>query len=153
MTPPRAGHTSVRRLRTAGLVACIVIALSALAARAEDEAGHDVTATPIFTQKLPNAPGKTMTVVSVDYEPGGASRPHHHGASAAIFAYVVAGTIRSQVEGAGEPRVYRVGDSWYEPPGAHHLISENASTTEPARLIAVFVADDGETLTTFDPAQ
>jgi hypothetical protein len=28
-----------------------------------------------------------------------------------------------------------------------HLISENASTTEPASLLAIFVADDGARLT------
>ena len=89
----------------------------------------------IFSQKLPNVPGKTLTVVEVDYRPGGFSAPHRHPASGFVFAYVLSGAIRSQVE--GEPLgVYRVGQSWTEPPNAHHIVSANASKTEPARLIA-----------------
>ena len=141
----------MRRATRLCLAAAFAVGLSA-SASADDVSGHGVSATPIFVQKLPNVPGKTMTVVSVDYAPGGASRPHHHAASAAVFAYVVSGAVRSQVEGAGEARIYKAGESWYEPPGAHHLVSENASDSDPARLIAVFIADDGDTLTVFDPA-
>jgi quercetin dioxygenase-like cupin family protein len=118
-----------------------------------DAEGHGVTATPIFVQKLANVPGKTMTTVSVDYAPGGASAPHRHAASAAIFAYVSSGAIRSQLEDGGPAKVYHAGESWYEGPGAHHLLSENASATDPARLIVVFIADDGAQLTTFDAAK
>ena len=65
------------------------------------------------------------------------------------MAYVLSGQIRSQVD--GEPaRVYKPGETWYEAPGAHHVISENASSTEPATLLAVFVVQPGEALTTFD---
>jgi quercetin dioxygenase-like cupin family protein len=146
MTP----RLAVSRL-LAGLVVAVILAAAA-PATADDATGKGVTETPIFSRKLPNAAGKTMTVVSVDYAPGGASAPHRHAPSAVVFAYVVAGAIRSQVEGAGEARVYHVGDTWYEPPNAHHLVSENASTTEPARLIAVVIADDGASITTFDGA-
>jgi hypothetical protein len=38
---------------------------------------------------------------------------------------------------------------YFEPPGSDHLVSENASTTEPASLLAVFVADDGAQVTVF----
>ncbi len=56
------------------------------------------------------------------------------------MAYVMAGMIRSQVD--GEPvRTYHAGETWVECPGAHHTISENASTTEPAELLAVFLVD------------
>ncbi len=68
------------------------------------------------------------------------------------MAYVIFGSIRSQLEGA-PARVYRAGETWTEAPGAHHSISENASATEPAELIAVFLLDtqDGP-LTTDDDA-
>ena len=56
--------------------------------------------------------------------------------------------IRSQLE--GQPAmVYRAGESFFEPPGAIHLLAENMSATEPARILAVFVADEGATLTTY----
>jgi quercetin dioxygenase-like cupin family protein len=56
---------------------------------------------------------------------------------------VLSGAIRSQVDD-GPDKVYRAGESFFETPGAYHRISENASTTEPARLLAVFVLDAGE---------
>jgi quercetin dioxygenase-like cupin family protein len=116
---------------------------------AEPRGNQGVQVTPIASHKMPNVPGKTMTVVSVAYEPGGSSAPHRHPASGMVFAYVVSGAVRSQVE--GEPaKVYRAGESWIEPPNAHHVISENASSTEPARLIAVIVADDGVPTTVYD---
>jgi hypothetical protein len=66
-----------------------------------------------------------------------------------VFAYVLSGTIRSENSATGPARVYKAGESFFEPPGSEHLVSENASTTEPASLLAVFVADDGAQLTTF----
>jgi quercetin dioxygenase-like cupin family protein len=103
----------------------------------------------VAEQALPNLPGKVLTAVVVDYAPGGKSPPHRHDASASIFAYVLSGSIRSQVEG-GEANVYQAGRSWFEAPGAHHLVSENASATEPASLLAVIVADAGAKLTVYD---
>jgi quercetin dioxygenase-like cupin family protein len=40
--------------------------------------------------------------------------------------------------------VYRAGESFAEVPGDRHGVSKNASTTEPARLLAVFVVDTDE---------
>jgi quercetin dioxygenase-like cupin family protein len=58
--------------------------------------------------------------------------------------------VRSQVDD-GPVRVYHAGEYFTEKPGAHHRVSENASKTEPARLLAIFVLDTGEApLTTLD---
>jgi len=101
------------------------------------------TATPIFERNLPNIPGKSLLAVEVVYPPGGASPAHRHPASAFIWAYVVSGEIVSAVDGQ-RPRIYRAGESFYEAPGAHHDISRNASSTRPAKLLAVFVKDSGK---------
>src|ERR1044071_6961501 len=70
-------------------------------------------------------------------------------ASGFVFAYVPSGPIRSQVE--GEPLgVYSAGQTWTEPPNSHHIVSANASKTEPARLIAYIIADDGAQVTVYD---
>jgi len=98
---------------------------------------------PNFAHALPNMPGKSLVAVEVSYPPGGASAPHHHARSAFIYAYVVSGEIESQVDD-GPARVYRAGESFFEAPGAHHRISRNASKTQPAKLLAVFVVDTGE---------
>jgi quercetin dioxygenase-like cupin family protein len=101
---------------------------------------------PIASYALPNVPGQRVTIVRVFYGPGGFTRPHRHAGS--VTAYITRGEIRSQL-GGGPVEVFKVGQSFFEPPGATHMISANASNTEPAELVAVFVADEGAQLTTF----
>jgi quercetin dioxygenase-like cupin family protein len=98
----------------------------------------------IASYALPNVPGKRVTVVRVFYGPGGFTPAHRHAGS--VTAYITKGEIRSQL-GGGPVETFKVGQSFFEPPGATHLISANASNTEPAELIAVFVADEGAQLT------
>jgi quercetin dioxygenase-like cupin family protein len=106
-----------------------------------------------FEHALPNTEGKKMVAVVVTYPPGAKSLPHHHAPSAFIYAYVLSGAIRSQV-GDQPAKVYQVGESFYEVPGSHHRISENASDSDPASLLAVFVVDSKDTaLTTPDQKQ
>ena len=101
---------------------------------------------PIGSYALPNVPGKRVTIVRVFYGPGGFTRAHRHAGS--VTAYITKGEIRSQL--GGRPvETFKVGQSFFEPPGVTHLVSANASNTEPAELIAVFVADEGAQLTTF----
>jgi quercetin dioxygenase-like cupin family protein len=102
---------------------------------------------------IPNVPGKRLVSVLVEYPPGVSSTPHRHARSAYIYAHVLAGRIRSQVD--DDPvRVYLPGESWSEKPGAFHRVSANASDTEPAKLLAIFVVDAAdEVLTTPVPAQ
>src|SRR6478735_5448509 len=104
------------------------------------------TVEPIASHALPNVPGKRVTIVRVFYGPGGFTRAHRHAGS--VSAYITKGEIRSQLAG-GPVETFKVGQSFFEPPGAVHLVSANASNTEPAELIAVFVADEGAQLTTF----
>jgi quercetin dioxygenase-like cupin family protein len=104
------------------------------------------TVEPIGSYALPNVPGKRVTIVRVFYGPGGFTRAHRHAGS--VTAYITKGEIRSQL-GGGPVETFKVGQSFFEPPGATHLVSANASNTEPAELIAVFVADEGAELTTF----
>lgn len=99
----------------------------------------------VVSQALPNVPGKTLTAIVVSYPPGGTSPAHRHAGS--VLAYVLSGSIRSQNSATGAERVYRTGETFFEPPGSVHLVSENASRTEPASLLAIFVADDGAVLT------
>ena len=95
--------------------------------------------TPISCEKLPNVPGKSITTVIVEFPPNGFTPRHRHPGS--VSAFVLKGTLRSQLEG-GPAGTYTQGQTWFEPPGTVHLFAENASTTEPAELLATFVADD-----------
>ena len=109
------------------------------------------TVTVAADESIPNVPGKRLVSHIVDYAPGGSSAAHRHASSAFIYAYVLWGEIRSQVD--GEPaRVYKAGDAWFENPGAHHRVSANASETAPARLLAVLIVDAAdEQLVISDP--
>jgi quercetin dioxygenase-like cupin family protein len=136
------------------LPALIAVAILAPAAHAEppsENADQKPVVRTVFDQST-NVTGKSLVGVTVNYPPGAKSGAHYHATSAFIMAYVISGAIRSQVE--GEPaRVYHAGETWIESPGAHHTVSENASATESAELLAVFLLDTGDgPLTTDDNA-
>jgi quercetin dioxygenase-like cupin family protein len=130
-------------LRSAVLAAAL--ASGAVSAPAADTAAE---VAPQFTHALPDLSGKVMKVVTVSYAPGAASDPHRHG-QAFVYAYVLSGHVRTQIEGEPE-KVVGPGESWFEPPGAHHMISGNASKTEPAKFLVVFIAGDKDELVTMD---
>jgi len=123
----------------ASLVLIGAVAMPSVALAAEE---HHVLDAP-----LTQAPGRQLMAISVTYGPGQSTRPHHHGGDA--FVYVLSGHIRSQM--AGSPvRVYGSGESWFEPAGAHHVVSGNASKSEPATMLVVFVSLPQTELTTMD---
>ncbi|OMC49584.1 cupin domain-containing protein [Mycobacterium sp. IS-1264] len=132
----------VLRLPLAALAIAFLLAPTAHAEPAPENSDQTPSVRPVFNQPS-NVPGKSIEAVTVSYPPAAKSGAHHHAKSAFIMAYVISGAIRSQVE--GEPaRVYHAGETWSEAPGAHHTISENASATEPAELLAVFLLDTGD---------
>ena len=132
-------------LRSLVLLLALIVAAPALAQPAAKPAPY------AFNNPIPNVPGKSLLAVVVNYAPGAKSKPHHHAPSAFITAYVLQGAVRSQVDD-GPVKVYHEGEYFTEKPGAHHMVSENASATEPAKMLAIFVLDTGATpLTTPDP--
>jgi quercetin dioxygenase-like cupin family protein len=92
--------------------------------------------TVLQDEMLKNAPGKKALMIEVDYQPGQSSIAHKHDGTA--MAYVLSGAIVSQVK--GEPaKTYKAGEFWYEPAGSEHLVSKNASATQPAKLLVFMV--------------
>jgi quercetin dioxygenase-like cupin family protein len=128
------------------LAAAAILAAGTLMAGPFCRAADDVR--PVTTEKLPNVPGKSITAIVVNYAPGAKSMKHHHAGS--VLAYVLSGEIRSENSATGPAKVYKAGETFFEPPGSEHLVSENASATEPASLLAVFIADDDAQLTIDD---
>ncbi|GJH36018.1 cupin domain-containing protein [Paraburkholderia hospita] len=100
--------------------------------------------TLVYQHELPNVPGKSIKGVLVEYGPGGYSAGHTHAKSAFIYATVLEGAIRSQIND-GPVTVYKAGQNFSEMPGDRHGVSANASKTKPAKLLAVFVVDTNET--------
>jgi quercetin dioxygenase-like cupin family protein len=141
--PPPVRRRDLADASTAVGLLALAASSPSRAARAEGEAVRK-----ILEQALLDQPGKVLTAVVVEYAPGGRSPPHRHHAS--VFAFVLSGRVRSRLAGGGEATVYRAGQGWFEPPGTHHLVSENASGTEPASLLAVLIADAGARTTIYD---
>lgn len=131
-----------------GLAVAAAALVAASIAPASLAHGNGESIRPVLSEKLPNVPGKSISTIVVTYAPGGISKPHVHAGS--VLAFVLSGEIRSENSATGPAKVYKAGEAFFEPEGSKHLISENASKTNPASLLAIFIADDGATLTTFD---
>ena len=129
-----------RRTAIEGLAACL---LMTGAARAQTPGGRKV----VFQNDLPDVAlkGWAVTVVEVSYAPGAGSGPHRH--PGITIAYVLEGEVRSKV-GDGPEQSYTAGQMFLETPGQLHAVSRNASTTQPARLLAILLAEKGQALTT-----
>ena len=132
------------------LIVCALMATVGVRSGIAADADKGPKATVVFDHALPNVPGKSIKGVLVEYEPGGSSQAHTHAKSAFIYATVLEGAISTQVND-GPLKTYRAGESFSEFPGDHHTFEENASKTERARMLAVFVVDTNDTaLTTSD---
>jgi quercetin dioxygenase-like cupin family protein len=121
-----------------GLVAAHVAGSQRLAAGSRSQAKD--RARIVLSQPLPKLDGDhlNVTLVEVRYGPGEASSPHSH--PCAVIGYVVEGTLRTQVKGEPE-MIYQAGESFYEAPNGVHLVSANASSIEPAKLVAYLICD------------
>lgn len=130
-------HLVAGMLAGASLLACMAYAHDTGSAAGKE------TVIPLRKQALPDVPGKNVIMATVNYAPGQASDPHVHPGS--VFAYVLEGEVISQLEGQ-EPVTYKTGDYWYETPKIGHLVSKNASSTKPAKLLVWLLVGDGEQL-------
>jgi quercetin dioxygenase-like cupin family protein len=122
------------------IVSALVTALGLSSVTAADK-GPKVTV--VYDHALPNVPGKSMKGILVEYGPGVTTGAHIHPKSAFIYATVLEGVIRTSVND-GPVVTYRAGQNFSEMPGDRHTLDENASKTEPAKLLAVFVVDTDE---------
>jgi quercetin dioxygenase-like cupin family protein len=96
----------------------------------------------VMKQELPGEPLRDISLVEVTYPPGAGSPAHLH--VNGVMAFVVSGAIASKV-GDEPERTFGAGEAWWEPPGAVHRVSRNASRTEPATLLAIYIAPRGAT--------
>jgi quercetin dioxygenase-like cupin family protein len=144
-------------IAAAALAALCLPAYGPAQGRAQDHAAHmastkEVKVTLVYQHPLPGVPGKSLKGVLVEYPPGGSSPPHTHAKSALIYATVLEGTVRCQLNDA-PVRTFRVGENWTEMPGDRHRVSANASETLPAKVLAVFVVDEADNELTIPDAR
>ena len=124
------------------LIVCALV-VGTIGAGSAMAADNNAKTALVYEHALPNVPGKSIKAVLVEYGPGGSSPAHTHPKSAFIYATVLEGAIRSSVNN-GPVVTYHAGQRFSEMPGDLHSVSENASKTEPAKLLAVFVVDTNE---------
>jgi quercetin dioxygenase-like cupin family protein len=101
--------------------------------------------TPLMKQAIPEYPGHEVTMITLDIPPGGGSGPHRHPGHH-TFGYVLDGAYKIKVED-GPERVLHKGESFYEAPGQLHAVSQNASTSEPAKVLVLQLVESGKPTT------
>jgi quercetin dioxygenase-like cupin family protein len=146
-------ETLTRSAMSCALVAALA---SAVTTAAIAQAPARTAPATLFSAPLADAPGKQLVVVELRFAPNPAppstadNHPRGHRHPGSVYVYVTEGAVRLGVE--GQPvQVVPTGGSFFEAVGAHHIITENVSATEPARAIAVMIVPDGAPLTTPDP--
>ncbi|MEO8465512.1 MAG: cupin domain-containing protein [Gammaproteobacteria bacterium] len=141
--------------RTCALVACVAGLAIAVAAAVRAQPPAPAGPPTLFSAPLADAPGKNLVVVELKFAPNAKTpstpelHPPGHRHPGSVYVYVTDGAVRLGVE--GQPvQVVKAGGGFFETVGAHHIIAENASATEPARAIAVMIVPDGAPLVTPD---
>ena len=146
----RSGSRS--RLAAVGWAAGLTFAAAALA---QPPAPPKTGPPTLFSAPLADAAGKNLVVVELKFAPNARApstpeqHPRGHRHPGSVYVYVTDGAVRLGVEGQ-QVQVVKAGGSFFEAVGAHHVIAENASATEPARAIAVMIVPDGAPLVTLD---
>lgn len=118
---------------TAALVFSLSLAGGTLVAQ-------DVTVRSLLSKDVADLPGKELSMITVEYPPGGSDPVHPHHAQALV--YVLEGSIVMQVKG-GAPVTLKPGETFYEGPDDVHIVGRNASHTAPAKFLVVLVKDKG----------
>jgi len=117
-----------------------ILALALLTVLATTSSAQESVATALFQTDLPDIEGREAVVLEVEYPPGVASASHRHNAH--TFVYVLEGTVVMQVAG-GEPQTLVAGQTFYESPNDIHSVSKNASATESAKILVLFIKKIG----------
>jgi quercetin dioxygenase-like cupin family protein len=99
----------------------------------------------LMSKDLAGAPGKELSMLSVEYAPGESTPAHTHHAQALV--YVLEGSIVMQVKG-GAPITLAAGQTWYEGPDDVHVVSRNASKSAPAKYLVFMAKDKGAPILT-----
>ena len=132
-----------RGFNSASLLPLIITVAATLPAAAQPAPTVGVsTRRDVIKQRLPGEPERNITLIEVTYPPGSSSAPHVH--ANGVMAFVVSGTIASKV-GDGPEQTFYAGDAWWEPEGAIHRVSRNASSAQTATLLAIYIAPAGAT--------
>jgi quercetin dioxygenase-like cupin family protein len=139
-------RTTIRniKIRYVALLAAMIATAATMPALSQQSPPPNKVS-ELMKQVLSDLPGREVIVITIDIAPGGGSPPHRHPGHH-IFGYVLEGTYKIKVD-QGPEKILTKGQTFYEAPGQLHSISANASQTEPAKVLAVIVAESGKPIT------
>ena len=130
------------------IVTALVLGVFAILGVTSELSAQEIAIQPLFSDAPGDLSGKQMTVVEVTVPPGASMPGHRHPGS--VFAYVLEGSMQHQLKAESEPTIYQAGQTWFEPPDAHHIVFMNPSESETARVLAVLFGDKDAELVTPD---
>ena len=125
-------------MKTTALIVALALAGGTLVA-------HDATVRSLLSKDLAGVPGRELSLITVEYPPGGSDPVHTHDSQAVV--YVLEGSIVMQVRG-GAPVTLMPGQTFYEGPDDVHIVGRNASQTAPAKFLVFLVKDKGAPILT-----
>jgi len=137
------GQNQARALATL-LSGVLTIGLAPLAFAQQPPGASPVTRTELLKQVLPPGDFRNVQVAIVELGPGAAAQRHRH--DVAVVAYVLEGTVENQFDG-GAIVTQKQGESWWEAPGTVHNVARNPNKAERARLLIVYIGEEGKTPT------
>jgi quercetin dioxygenase-like cupin family protein len=123
----------------------LIVMLGAAAPAWSQQPAPATKVTALMKQVLADLPGREVVMVTLDIPPGGGSPPHRHPGHH-IFGYVLEGSYKLKLD-QGAETILSKGQTFYEAPGQLHAVSANASQTEPAKVLAIIVAESGKPIT------
>jgi quercetin dioxygenase-like cupin family protein len=103
-----------------------------------------VTRTDLLKRALPLGNFRDVQATVIELGPGATAPRHRH--DVAVLAYVLEGAVENQLDG-GATHIHKEGDSWWEAPGTVHDVARNASNTARARLLVVYIGEEGKPAT------
>jgi quercetin dioxygenase-like cupin family protein len=110
----------------------------------QQPAASPVTRTDLLKRALPPGNFRDVQAAVIELKPSANAPRHRH--DVAVLAYVLEGTVENQFDG-GAVQIHKAGDSWWETPGTVHDVARNASSTARARLLVVYIGEEGKAAT------
>lgn len=128
---------------SAATVALVFLLVLTMNVDADEGHASSTVVQDLRTEAISEYPGHELNMITVEYPPGGGSKPHRH--DAYVLVFVLEGALEMKVRGAPLVTV-RAGDSFVEHPQDVHEISRNASQTERAKFLVVALKPSGQPL-------
>jgi quercetin dioxygenase-like cupin family protein len=108
---------------------------------------ESATRTILLRTDVAGVTGKEVVIVLAEIAPGATTGKHLHAGQE--FAYILEGSLSMTME--GKPAVtFKPGDAFQQPPQQVHE-GQNASATASVKVLAFYLADKGQPLTTAVP--